>query len=312
MKNKRYSILPVQHQDLWQMYKDARHQVWFPHEVNLGDDHFEDLSEDEQKVLKTVLAFFAVSDGVVNDNIAETLLPYVEEPEAEFFYHLQMMVEDIHNEMYGLFIDRYITDEAERDVMFNPIENMETVSNKANWATKWLGDPNESSPKKFMERLVAFAVVEGLFFSGLFSVVFFFRNRKEIPGFIQGNDFINREENSHYEFAVYYYNNYVDDPLPKETVRKIILEAYEVEKVFMAECLGGGLPGFSQSMGEQYVKFVTDTLLKDFGLEPEFGDSNPLPWMERISMESKNNFFEKRGGEYTRAKKSDDLFSDEF
>lgn len=309
---KRYSILPVQHHDLWEMYKAARYQVWFPDEVNLGDDNFDNLNPQEQKILKTVLAFFAVSDGVVNDNIAETLLPFVEQPEAEFFYRLQMMVEDIHNEMYGLFIDRYITDEKEREEMFNPIENLETVSKKANWALKWLGSTEEMSREKFLHRLVAFAVVEGLFFSGLFSVVFYFRSKPQLPGFIQGNDFINKEENSHYEFAVYYYNNYIDNPLNADTVRQIIMEAYHVEQTFISECLDGGLPGFSPAMGEQYIKFVTDTILSDFGLEKEFNVSNPLPWMERIAMESKNNFFEKRGGEYTRAEKSDDLFSEDF
>lgn len=309
---KRYSILPVKHHDLWEMYKAARYQVWFPDEVNLGEDRFEDLTPQEQKVLKTVLAFFAVSDGVVNDNIAESLLPFVQQPEAEFFYRLQMMVEDIHNEMYGLFIDRYITDEEERETMFNPIEHMTTISKKAEWALKWLGTGDANDRETYMKRLVAFAVVEGLFFSGLFSVVFFFRSKPEIPGFIQGNDFINKEENSHYEFAVYYYNNYIDEPLPKDMVRQIIMEAYHVEQTFISECLDGGLAGFSPAMGEQYIKFVTDTILQDFGLDKEFNVTNPLPWMSRIAMESKNNFFEKRGGEYTRAEISDDLFSEEF
>lgn len=290
---KRYSILPVENHDLWKFYTAARDQYWTPDETDFSSDRFYELSDEEQRILKLIMAFFAVSDGIVNENIATSLIGHVEEPEAEFFYNFQMAMEDIHNETYGLAIETYIEDEDEKAKMFDPIEDMETVRKKAKWALKWLKEDS------FIHRLAAFAAVEGLFFQGLFSIVYYFRNDDRLEGFILANDFISRDENSHYQFANHYYLNYTSG-MPSEELRDMFIEAYETEKVFIEEVLETGLPGFTKSMGVQYIQFVTDTLLSEFGLEKEFNVPNPLPWMDRIAMSSKNNFFERRGGDYGR------------
>jgi ribonucleotide reductase beta subunit family protein with ferritin-like domain len=305
---KRYSIYPLQHPDLWDRYLAAKSQHWDTDEVDLSDDNWDSLNINEQKVLKIILAFFSVSDGIVNDNLINYVIPQIKQKEAEFFYNFQTMNEDIHSVQYGLFIERYIKDSDEKLEMYTPIEHMKTVRDKANWALKWI----ELKKDSLAHKIVSFSIVEGLFFSSLFATVFYFRQTNKLPGLCQGNELIMKDEQAHYEFAINYYKNYIGDKIPNEELRLIILSAYEIEKEFVNEMLETGLPNLTKDLMIQYVQYVVDTILVDYGLSKEFNVSQPLEFMNRIAMSTRSNFFERKSGTYTKIKQSENLFDDDF
>lgn len=306
--SKRYSIFPIEHADLWERYQHSKEQHWDVSEVDLSDDKWEHLTDNEKKVMKTILAFFLVSDGIVIDNLVYKVIPEIEEEEAQFFYNFQIFNESIHAEMYGLFIEAYIQDPLEKNFLYKPIENLTTVRKKADWALDWI----DSETSNLAHKLISFAVVEGLFFSSLFATVFYFRQGGKLPGLCQGNELIMRDENSHYEFAIHYYLNHCDVKLSDTELMSIILSAYEVEKTFVTELLEQGLPGLTKEQMLQFVQFTTDTILEDLGLDKYFNVNQPLDFMKKIALKTRSNFFERKSGEYTKLQQSDSLFDDDF
>lgn len=293
---KRYSIFPITHNDLWERYKNAESQTWVAEEIDLSKDRFDELKENEKIYLKNILAFFAISDGLVIDNLATNFLNEVEVLEAQYFYGHQTFIEQVHANGYSLLIDTYIKDLIERDGLFNSMETNPAVNKKAAWAENWIEHPS------FSHRLVAFACVEGISFASVFSGVFWFRSRNKMPGLGSMNELILRDETTHYEFALNLYKEYLKDEykLSKDELRNIILGCYEVEKTFVEESMPDGLQGLTKTDMVKYIQYVTDIVLNDFGCEREFKVNNPLEYMARIGLSAKNNFFEKRDGEYTR------------
>lgn len=308
---KRYSIFPILHPDLWTKYKEVEKQTWVAEETPLDKDRYDDLKDNEKIYLKNILGFFAISDGLVIDNLATNFLNEVEILEAQYFYGHQTFIEQVHANGYSLLIETFIKDIHEREELFNSMESNEAVSKKAAWAENWIQHPS------FPQRLVAFACVEGISFSSVFAGVFWFRSRNKMPGLASMNELILRDETAHYEFAVNLYKNYLKDDykLTKDEIRKIVLGCYEVEKVFIEESMPDGLQGLTKDDMLKYVKFVTDVVLIDFGCEPEFKTNNPLDYMSRIGLSAKNNFFENRVGEYTRVdipKTMEGVFDEDF
>jgi len=306
---KRWSIFPITHPDLWDMYKATSNQHWVAEEVDLSHDKFDSLTLREQDYLKNLLAFFAVSDGLVIENLATNFMNEVDILEAQYFYGEQTIIEQVHAEMYSLLIDSYIKDRSEQITMFEAIDKIETVKKKAEWALNWIDHPS------FVHRLIAFAAVEGLAFSSTFAGIFYFRQGGQLSGLMSANEFIMRDENAHYEFAKHLYLNYVKDEfkLDKSEIKKIFMECYEVEKTFVEESLSIGFPGLTKDMMIQYVQFVTDSILQDFGIESQFNVSQPLKYMDRIALKTKTNFFERRESIYTRIERiGDDMFTDDF
>lgn len=293
---KRYSIFPITHNDLWERYKNAESQTWVAEEIDLSKDRFDELKENEKIYLKNILAFFAISDGLVIDNLATNFLNEVEVLEVQYFYGHQTFIEQVHANGYSLLIDTYIKDLIERDGLFNSMETNPAVNKKAAWAENWIEHPS------FSHRLVAFACVEGISFASVFSGVFWFRSRNKMPGLGSMNELILRDETTHYEFALNLYKEYLKDEykLSKDELRNIILGCYEVEKTFVEESMPDGLQGLTKTDMVKYIQYVTDIVLNDFGCEREFKVNNPLEYMARIGLSAKNNFFEKRDGEYTR------------
>jgi ribonucleoside-diphosphate reductase beta chain len=293
---KRYSIFPITHGDLWEMYKKAESQTWVAEEIDLSKDQFNDLKDNEKEYLKNILAFFAISDGLVIDNIATNFLNEVDILEAQYFYGHQTFIEQVHANGYSLLIDTYIKNNIEKEQLFNSMETNPAVFKKATWAEKWIEHPS------FSHRLIAFACVEGISFSSVFSGVFWFRSRNKMPGLGGMNELILKDETAHYEFALNLYKNYVKDEykISKSEISNIIMECYETEKIFIEESLPDGLQGLTKNMMVQYVQYVTDIVLSDFGCDKSFNVNNSLDYMSRIGLSAKNNFFEKRDGEYTR------------
>jgi len=308
---KRYSIFPITHNDLWERYKNAESQTWVAEEIDLSKDRFDELKDNEKTYLKNILAFFAISDGLVIDNLATNFLNEVEILEAQYFYGHQTFIEQVHANGYSLLIDTYIKDLIERDSLFNSMETNPAVNKKAAWAENWIQHPS------FAHRLVAFACVEGISFASVFSGVFWFRSRNKMSGLGSMNELILRDETTHYEFALNLYKEYLKDEykLSKSELKNIILGCYDVEKVFVEESMPDGLQGLTKADMIKYIQYVTDIVLNDFGCEREFKVNNPLEYMARIGLSAKNNFFEKRDGEYTRVEipsSIDGVFDDEF
>jgi len=308
---KRYSIFPIIHNDLWNDYKKAEKQTWVAEETDLSKDKFDELKDNEKQYLKNILAFFAISDGLVIDNLATNFLNEVELLEAQYFYGHQTFIEQVHANGYSLLIETYIKNPIERDELFNSMETNLAVAKKAKWAESWIQHPS------FAHRLVAFACVEGIAFSSVFSGVFWFRSRNKMPGLAAMNELILRDETFHYEFALNLYKNYLKDEykLTNDEIRNIILGCYDVEKTFVEESMPDGLQGITKQDMIKYVQYVTDVVLNDFGCKTEFKASNPLEYMSRIGLSSKNNFFEKRDGEYTRVDiptSMEGIFDEEF
>ncbi|MCC5922590.1 MAG: ribonucleotide-diphosphate reductase subunit beta [Crocinitomicaceae bacterium] len=294
----RFVLFPIKHDDIWSFYKKAEASFWTAEEVDLAQDILDwenKLNDDERYFIKHVLAFFAASDGIVNENLAENFVAEVQYTEAKFFYGFQIAMENIHSETYSLLIDTYIKDGAEKANLFNAIETMDCVKKKADWALRWIDEGN------FAERLVAFAAVEGIFFSGSFCSIFWLKKRGLMPGLAFSNELISRDEGLHCDFACLLYNEHLVNKLPKSQVREIILDAVEIEKEFILEALPVRLIGMNSELMSQYIEFVSDRLLLELGCEKEFNVSNPFDFMDTISIQRKTNFFENRVAEYQKS-----------
>lgn len=296
--NERFVLFPIQHDDIWQFYKKAEASFWTAEEIDLAQDLVdwnEKLNDDERHFIKHVLAFFAASDGIVNENLAENFLAEVQYTEAKFFYGFQIAIENIHSETYSLLIDTYIKDSKEKDYLFNAIETIDCVKEKAEWALRWIEEGS------YAERLIAFAAVEGIFFSGSFCSIFWLKKRGLMPGLSFSNELISRDEGLHCDFACLLYNNHLVNKLPKETVSKIITDAVEIEKVFISEAIPVKLIGMNADLMKQYIEFVADRLLAELGCDKVYNTTNPFDFMDMISIQGKTNFFEKRVAEYQKA-----------
>ena len=293
---KRYVIFPIKRDDVWKMYKKAEANFWTTEELDLSKDlkDFNGLNEDERYFIENILAFFAASDGIVNENLVERFCKDVQLLEAKFFYGFQIAMENIHSETYSLLIDTYVKDITKKQKLFNAIETIPSVQKKADWALKWINDEKST----FGTRVIAFAAVEGIFFSGSFCSIFWLKKRGLMPGLCFANELISRDEGLHTEFAVLMYSMLKDKP-SKETIIEIVKEAVELEKEFITESLPCKLIGMNMELMKQYIEYVSDRLLLMLGLEKVYNSSNPFPWMELISVQGKTNFFEKRVGEYS-------------
>ncbi len=294
----RFVLFPIQQNDIWQMYKQAEASFWTAEEIDLAQDlkdWDEKLNDDERHFITHVLAFFAASDGIVNENLAVNFLEEVKSPEARCFYGFQVAIENIHAETYSLLIDTYIKDADEKHRLFNALETVPCVKKKAEWALRWIDKGS------FAERLIAFAAVEGIFFSGSFCSIFWLKKRGLMPGLSFSNELISRDEGLHCDFACLLYNNYIKNKLPNETVISIIKNAVEIEKEFVTDALPVKLIGMNSDLMNQYIEFVADRLLVELGCEKQYNTSNPFDFMEMISLEGKTNFFEKRVSEYSKA-----------
>ncbi|MFV0249129.1 MAG: ribonucleotide-diphosphate reductase subunit beta [Tenacibaculum sp.] len=294
----RFVIFPIQHKDLWEWYKKQQACFWTAEEIDLQSDlndwNFK-LTNDERYFIKHILAFFAASDGIVNENLAENFVNEVQYSEAKFFYGFQIMMENIHSETYSLLIDTYIKDEKEKNKLFKAIEVFPAIKKKADWALKWIESDS------FAERLIAFAAVEGIFFSGSFCSIFWLKKRGLLPGLTFSNELISRDEGMHCDFAVHLHNKHLVNKVPRKRITEIIISALNIEREFITESLPVSLIGMNAKLMTQYLEYVTDRLLVEFNSEKVYGSSNPFDFMELISLEGKTNFFEKRVSEYQKA-----------
>lgn len=293
----RFVLFPIQHHEIWEMYKKAEASFWTAEEIDLSTDlrDWENrLNEDERHFIKHVLAFFAASDGIVNENLAVNFLNEVQYPEARCFYGFQIMIENIHSETYSLLIETYIKDSIERHTLFHAMETMTCVSKKAEWALRWI------SKGTFSERLIAFAAVEGIFFSGSFCSIFWLKKRGLMPGLSFANELISRDEGLHCDFACMIYASLLNK-LSEEVVSEIIRDAVSIEKEFVTDALPVKLIGMNGDMMCQYIEYVADRLLNALGYSKIFHSQNPFDFMELISLQGKTNFFEKRVSEYQKS-----------
>jgi ribonucleoside-diphosphate reductase subunit M2 len=302
----RFVMFPIAHDDIWQMYKKQVDCFWRAEEIDLTKDltHWEGLEKDEKHFVSMILAFFAASDGIVLENLASRFMNEVQVAEARAFYGFQIAIENIHSECYSLLIETYIKDSLEKHKLFNAIENFPCIKKKSDWAQKWMHD-NRSS---FATRLVAFACVEGIFFSGAFCSIFWLKKRGLLPGLTFSNELISRDEALHCEFAILLYSKLLKK-MDKARIHEIIKEAVDIETEFICEALPCRLIGMNSDLMTQYIKFVADRLCVQLGYKKIYNVTNPFSWMETISLESKTNFFEKRVSDYALAnKKSDNAF----
>jgi len=293
----RFVLFPIKHNDMWQMYKKAEASFWTAEEIDLSQDQkdWENLNDSERHFISHVLAFFAASDGIVNENLVVNFMKEVQIPEARCFYGFQVMMENIHAETYSLLIDTYIKDSVEKDKMFNAIDTIPCVTKKAEWALRWI----ESTD--FAERLIAFAAVEGIFFSGSFCSIFWLKKRGLMPGLSFSNELISRDEGLHCDFACLLYRNYITNQLSQDRVYDIIRDAVQIEQDFVTSALPVNLIGMNAELMSQYIEFVADRLLVELGCNKFYHTQNPFDFMEMISLTGKTNFFEKRVAEYQKA-----------
>ena len=301
----RFVLFPIQHNDIWEFYKKAEASFWTAEEIDLSQDmkDWEAMTDNERHFIKHVLAFFAASDGIVNENLAENFVSEVQYTEAKFFYGFQIAIENIHSETYSLLIDTYVKDAKEKSSLFNAIDTMDCVKKKADWALRWIDEGS------YAERLIAFAAVEGIFFSGSFCSIFWLKKRGLMPGLTFSNELISRDEGLHCDFACLLYNNHLVNKLPEQTIIDIIADAVEIEKEFVTDSLPVNLIGMNAELMRQYIEFVADRLLSELGCKKIYNATNPFDFMEMISLQGKTNFFEKRVGDYQKAgvmKKDDD------
>ncbi|KAJ3155727.1 Ribonucleotide-diphosphate reductase (RNR), small subunit [Geranomyces michiganensis] len=297
--NRRFVLFPIQYQEVWQMYKKAEASFWTAEEVDLSKDNHDwenKLTDNERFFISRVLAFFAASDGIVNENLVERFSNDVQIAEARCFYGFQIMIENIHSEMYSLLIDTYIKDPQQRTFLFDALETVPCIRRKADWAIRWIEDKSSS----FAIRLVAFAVVEGIFFSGSFAAIFWLKKRGLMPGLTFSNELISRDEGLHTDFACLLFSLLRNKPEP-ETVRALLREAVEIEQEFLTDALPCSLIGMNAKLMQQYIEFVADRLFVALGYEKEYNVENPFDFMELISLQGKTNFFEKKVGEYQMA-----------
>ena len=294
-ENKRFVIFPIEHNDIWEMYKTQEMAFWTAEEIDLAQDLTdwdEKLNDDEKHYIKNVLAFFAASDGIVNENLAENFLSEVQYPEAKFFYGGQIMIENIHSETYSLLIDTYIKDSKEKDRLFNALDTVPSVKKKGDWALKWI------ESESFVERLIAFVAVEGIFFSGSFCSIFWLKKRGLMPGLSFSNELISRDEGLHCLFACLLYKNHIVNQLTEERVKSIICEAVEIEKEFVTESLPVSLVGMNSKLMSQYIEYVADYWIMELGYTKVYGSECPFDFMEMLSLKNKTNFFEKKVSDY--------------
>lgn len=294
----RFVLFPIKYHDVWEYYKKSEASFWTAEEIDLSADLVDwenKLNADEKHFIKHVLAFFAASDGIVNENLAIHFLNEVQYPEARCFYGFQIMMENIHSETYSLLIDTYIKDPVEKDHLLHAIETVPCVQKKAEWALRWIGNGN------FLERLIAFAAVEGIFFSGSFCSIFWLKKRGLMPGLTFSNELISRDEGLHRDFACLLYTKYIQNKLDPQVIYDIIRDAVEIEKEFVTDALPVRLIGMNADLMCQYIEYVADHLLQTLNLNKIYNVTNPFDFMELISMEGKTNFFEKRVAEYKKA-----------
>ncbi|WP_281238090.1 MULTISPECIES: ribonucleotide-diphosphate reductase subunit beta [Flavobacterium] len=294
----RFVIFPIKHHDIWEWYKMMEASFWTAEEIDLSQDLNDwnnKLNEDERYFIKHILAFFAASDGIVNENLAENFVNEVQYAEAKFFYGFQIMMENIHSETYSLLIDTYVKDEAEKDELFNALDVFPAIRKKADWALKWIESDS------FAERLIAFAAVEGIFFSGAFCSIYWLKKRGLMPGLTFSNELISRDEGVHCDFAVHLHNHHLINKVPKERIRSIIVDALNIEREFITESLPVSLIGMNAGLMTQYLEFVADRLLVELGCDREYNVTNPFDFMDMISLQGKTNFFEKKVAEYQKA-----------
>lgn len=294
----RFVIFPIKHHDLWEWYKKCEACFWTAEEIDLHQDLTDwnnKLTNDERYFIKHILAFFAASDGIVNENLAENFVSEVQYAEAKFFYGFQIMMENIHSETYSLLIDTYVKDEKEKGILFKAIENFPAIKKKADWALKWIDSPS------FAERLIAFAAVEGIFFSGAFCSIFWLKKRGLMPGLTFSNELISRDEGMHCDYAVHLHNHHLVNKVSKARITEILVDALNIEREFITESLPASLIGMNSKLMTQYLEFVTDRLLVELECERVYNSSNPFDFMDMISLQGKTNFFEKRVSEYQKA-----------
>jgi ribonucleoside-diphosphate reductase beta chain len=294
----RFVIFPIKHHDIWEWYKKMEASFWTAEEIDLSQDLNDwnnKLSDDERYFVKHILAFFAASDGIVNENLAENFVNEVQYAEAKFFYGFQIMMENIHSETYSLLIDTYVKDEAEKDDLFNALDVFPAIRKKADWALKWIESDS------FAERLIAFAAVEGIFFSGAFCSIYWLKKRGLMPGLTFSNELISRDEGVHCDFAVHLHNHHLVNKVPKDRIREIIVDALKIEREFITESLPVSLIGMNAVLMTQYLEFVADRLLVELGCDREYNTTNPFDFMDMISLQGKTNFFEKKVAEYQKS-----------
>ena len=293
----RFVLFPIEHSDIWQMYKKHEASFWTAEEIDLGQDlkDWNNLNDGERHFISHVLAFFAASDGIVNENLAVNFLSEVQYAEAKCFYGFQIMMENIHSETYSLLIDTYIKDNVEKDRLLNAIDTIPCVQKKAEWALRWIDNGS------FAERLIAFAAVEGLFFSGSFCSIFWLKKRGLMPGLTFSNELISRDEGLHRDFACLLYTDHIRNQMDPAAVYDIIRNAVEIEQEFVSDALPVSLIGMNAELMKQYIEFVADHLLISLNLQKIYNATNPFDFMDMISLQGKTNFFEKRVGEYQKA-----------
>ena len=308
----RFVLFPIEHNDIWKFYKQQEACFWTAEEIDLGQD-IQDwdnkLNDDEKHFVKHILAFFAASDGIVNENIALNFVNEVQYTEAKMFYGFQIMMENIHSETYSLLIDSYIKDKEDQLNLFNAIETIPAIKKKAEWAMRWIENGT------FAERLIAFAAVEGIFFSGSFCSIFWLKKRGLMPGLTFSNELISRDEGMHCDFACHLFNNHIENKLSETQIKEIIVSALTIEKEFILEALPVRLIGMNSDLMSQYLEFVTDRLLTALGCSKVYNSENPFDFMQNIALQGKTNFFEKRVAEYQKAgvnNKSDESIEDAF
>ena len=294
----RFVLFPIQHADVWAMYKKAEASFWTAEELDLSKDHTDwaTLTDNERHFISHVLAFFAASDGIVNENLAMNFSTQVQWPEARCFYGFQIAIENVHSEVYSLLIDTYIREKEAKEHLLKAIETVPCVKKKADWAIQWM----ESEDADFASRLMAFACVEGIFFSGAFCAIFWLKERGVMQGLTTSNEFISRDEGMHTDFACLLYSH-LKHKLSKTKAHKMIREAVRIEKEFITEALPVSLIGMNAKLMSHYIEFVADRLLVQLGYPKIWNTACPFPFMERISLSSKDNFFEKRVSEYSKA-----------
>ncbi|KAI4261356.1 MAG: hypothetical protein L6R42_003449 [Xanthoria sp. 1 TBL-2021] len=295
----RFVLFPIKYHEIWQMYKKAEASFWTAEEIDLSKDLHDwnnRINDDEKYFISHILAFFAASDGIVNENLVERFSGEVQIPEARCFYGFQIMMENIHSETYSLLIDTYIKEQKQRAYLFNAIETIPAIRKKADWAIKWIQDKNST----FAQRLVAFAAVEGIFFSGAFASIFWLKKRGLMPGLTFSNELISRDEGLHTDFACLLFSHLNNRPT-KQAVQDVITEAVSIEQEFLTEALPCALLGMNATLMKQYIEFVADRLLVALGNKKVYNSTNPFDFMESISLAGKTNFFEKRVGDYQKS-----------
>lgn len=294
----RYVLFPIEHDDIWQMYKTQQAAIWTAEEIDLSQDLNDwnnKLSDSERYFIEHVLGFFAASDGIVNENLCNNFVNEVQYTEAQFFYGFQIMMENVHSETYSLLIDTYVADSNRKNKLFNSIAEFPAIKKKADWAIKWIESDS------FAERLIAFAVVEGIFFSGAFCAIFWLKKRGLLPGLTFSNELISRDEGLHCDFAVHLHNEHIVNKVSTERITEIVTQALEVEKEFILESLPVSLIGMNSNLMSQYLEFVADRLLVELRCPKVYNTKNPFDFMDMISLQGKTNFFEKKVGDYQKS-----------